>query len=93
MIGSLARVDTKDSTRIMKRLAKHWAHRFAVAEEESYCVIELPAGPLKMEARTSELKLELTAAPESLTRMQEVVAEHVQRMSGSEILQIEWFPA
>lgn len=90
MIESSASVICSQPQKILVRLMRHWAHKFAVEEGEVSCRIELPAGPLVMTAHEDVLTLKSVCKAENAERLQEVVSDHVQRMAGKERLEIRW---
>lgn len=90
MNNSVARVQTGQASRIIKRLARHWGHKFVVVDDGEICRVELPAGPLLMSAENEVLMLRLTCPPEAQERLREVVAEHVLRMASDDSLAVIW---
>ena len=86
---------TPDAARIIRRLCKHWSHKFQVQYDDAEGWIQL-----------NEVKVTLRAAPEHVSvalenpagevpqRLLGVVAEHMQRMAGPEAgLQVTWCEA
>jgi hypothetical protein len=82
---------TPDAGRILRRLCKHWSHKFAVRVDDSSGEIQL-----------NDVRVLLRAAPERLfitlenpqaevpRRLMGVVAEHLQRMAGDQTLEVTW---
>lgn len=83
---------TDDPMRIIRRLCRHWSHKFATQVGEDNGTIQL-----------NEVKVELRAEPGRVTvslenpdgevpeRLKGVVAEHMQRMAGAEPpLDVRW---
>jgi uncharacterized protein len=83
---------TTDAARIIRRLCKHWSHKYPVQIEETSGVIQL-----------NDVSVTLRAGPESIhialenpqgevpLRLTGVVAEHLQRMAGAEQkLDFQW---
>ena len=92
MPASQTIIATTDGSRLIKRLLTHWGHRFEVSFDAEH-------GHVPFDADT---RADFGAGPEALTvriqapdrehleRMQQVVAEHLQRMARGETLQIDW---
>jgi hypothetical protein len=82
---------TPDASRILRRLCKHWSHKFAVRFDDGSGEIQL-----------NDVRVLLRAAPERLfitlenpqaavpRRLMGVVAEHLQRMAGDQRLEVTW---
>ena len=80
-----ARVATPHASRYLQQLCKHWSHKFAVDFTPESGTVALPPGPLTLAASEDALLLTLDVAdPEQVTRMQQVVAEHVDRFAFRE---------
>lgn len=90
--ASTVAIQTQQPERLMKRLCKHWGHKFPVQLEEQQASIELPMGICRMLC-TDILRVELQSDAEQMPTMQQVVADHLQRMASSEELVIDWQPA
>lgn len=89
MLTSSAHIQTQDPQRLMNRLCKHWGHKLPVTLEAQQAEIELPPGVCRMhcaDALTVELKSDAAQMP----KLQQVVADHLQRMAAKESLVIEW---
>ena len=93
MYASRAEITVEDlgPTKLMNRLAKHWAHKFDVELGDSHAVIPLPGANCRMQAEGPQLTATLEADdPEALDRIEAVVAEHLVRMARGEALVISW---
>jgi hypothetical protein len=88
-----ARVATAHGSRYLQQLCKHWSHKYPVEFTPQNGRIEMSAAVLILDADTEGLGLQLTAAPEDLERMEEVVARHLQRFAFKEELTVDWRPA
>jgi len=84
-----ALIVVEQPVRLMNRLCKHWAHKFPVNQDERQGEITLPMGVCRMHC-SDVLEVELETTPEQMSRLQQVVADHLQRMAGKETLVIEW---
>jgi hypothetical protein len=82
---SLASVPTANAARYLAQLCKHWSHRFAVAFDATSGRIALPAGVCRLTAGPGQLGVVIEAADElALTRLETVVAEHLNRFAFRE---------
>ena len=86
-----ATVATANPSRLINRLCKHWSHKFPVRHDEREGEIELSIGICRLRAAESGLNVSLEAESlEQLHQMQQVVAEHLQRMASGESLSFDW---
>ena len=92
MPSSIARIDTTDGSRLIKRLCTHWAHKLEVEYDESRARVAFDADTTAhLAAHPDALEARVTAADEAqLLRFQEVVAVHLHRMARGETLEIAW---
>jgi hypothetical protein len=91
MQRSEARVPTEKAERYLGQLCKHWGHKFAVTQTPQHGRIELSAGLCVLEAEAETLLLRVEAADEALlSRMEEVIARHLERFMFRESPQIAW---
>lgn len=82
---SLASVSTVNAGRYLSQLCKHWSHKFVVAFDKTSGRIDLPAGVCLLTAGPGKLGLVLEAAnDEGLTRLEDVVARHINRFAFRE---------
>lgn len=86
-----ATVPTTSATSYLRQLCRHWAHKFPVTFDDAQGRIELPKAICTLHASPENLKVELAVHDAADTgRMQEVVAEHLQRFGFRETLVFEW---
>ncbi len=92
MPASNATIATADGSRLIKRLLTHWGHRFEVSFDAERGHVPFDADTrADFHATVDALTVRVEAADgERLERMQQVVAEHLQRMARGETLQIGW---
>jgi hypothetical protein len=82
---------TVNATKILRRLCKHWSHKYAVEFDDSDGTIQLRDTRCTLQAMPDRLRVTLASPDDAvLARMREVVAEHLQRMSGDEALAVRW---
>ena len=91
MAKSVAHVPTESGSRYLQQLCKHWGHKYPVSFDPMHGEINLPMGPVRMDATPSELVVALeTEDAAALDRFEGVVAEHVSRFAHRETLQFNW---
>ena len=92
MPASVSRIPTPDASRLIKRLCTHWAHKFEVVFDDGHGRVPFDASTLALlDADPDALHVRIEATDgERLARMQQVVAEHLQRMHRGEPLAIDW---
>jgi hypothetical protein len=90
MTISEAYVTCTNPARLMTRLCRHWSHKFSVELDEGHGSVAFPAGTCAFAAEAGLLQVSLHMPEENQARMQQVVAEHLQRMAGSETLAVQW---
>ena len=81
---------TQNASRVMKRLCRHWSHKFPVTFDDERGVIELNNVRCSMQAYADHLDVTLESEAEVPERLRGVVAEHLQRMAGEETLALVW---
>lgn len=87
----IGHVTTEQPQRLAKRLAKHWAHKYPVTEDQQQLSIELTDfGICLMRYQATGLEIELSAASEQLAELQQVVVDHLERMASKEQLVFSW---
>ena len=90
-VSSSARIKASNPPRLILRLCKHWGHKFPVSFDERQGDVQLSIGRCLMQAQEGELEVRLESSDaEQLQKLEQVVADHLQRMAGAEALSIEW---
>lgn len=94
MPASRAVVPTPNASRYLQQLCKHWGHKFEVTFDPAAGRVALPFGPVEMTASDQALEVLCRIDGEGdLVRMQQVVAEHVNRFAHREgELVFDWQP-
>jgi hypothetical protein len=91
MAQSIAHVATASGSRYLQQLCKHWGHKYEVRFDAKHGEIDLPMGPLVMDAAPEELVISLTTNDAaSLDRFEAVVADHINRFAFREELKYDW---
>lgn len=84
-------VPTPRAARNMTRLCKHFAHKGEVQIDEDHAQVEFTFGSCRMHAEADRLLIDCQAeAGEAQKRLCFVIADHLQRFSGEEALQVVW---
>ena len=86
-----AEVPTKNGSRYLQQLCKHWSHRFEVTFDVTQGVVQLNGAVCRFTAEPERLVLLLEG--KGLDRISGVVAEHLQRFAFREALVVEWAEA
>jgi len=83
---------TADGARVMRRLCRHWSHKFTVRFDDTSGEIQINEVQLAMRVEAERLDLTLeNPAGEVPARLPGVVTDHLVRMAGSEPpLQVRW---
>ena len=82
---------TTEASRILKRLCKHWSHKFAVRFDDASSEIQL--GDVRVLLRAAPERLIVTLEnpqAEVPRRLMGVVADHLQRMATDATLEVAW---
>lgn len=92
MVVVRGRTKTPSGSRYLQQLCKHWSHKFEVefsADEGQVC---FPGAVAIMQARADELLVTIeTEDPDSVERVKETVARHLDRFAFREApLSFEW---
>ena len=93
MPTSQARVPTAEADRYLKQLCRHWSHKFPVEETGGHGVV--PFGEDRVctfEANDEALLMRVaTPDPAALTRLENVVSDHLLRFAFRENLgELTW---
>lgn len=91
MKRSEAEVSTDNASSYLRKLCQHWSHKFTVAYDDQQGTIELPQTlcVLHADAATLRVRLEMEGDGDE-DRMEQVVAEHLQRFGFKETLVFAW---
>jgi len=83
---------TTDAARVIRRLCKHWSHKYPVQMEDTSGVIQLNDVRVSLRATPERMYIALeNPQGEVPLRLTGVVAEHLQRMAGAEhVLDVHW---
>jgi uncharacterized protein len=94
MTISRADVPTENGARYVRQLVQHWSHKFPVRfadEHNAESVVDLPAVKARFHAHPQGIAIVLEyAADTDADRMEQVVAEHLQRFGFKEELRFNW---
>ena len=88
---SRAEVPTANAVSYLRQLCRHWSHKFPVEFDDTHGRIQLPKAIVQLMPSPTALSVYLeVAAAEDQARMEEVVAEHLQRFGFKETLVFNW---
>ncbi|QTF92606.1 DUF2218 domain-containing protein [Halomonas sp. BM-2019] len=88
---SRAEIATESGEKLIRRLCKHWAHKLEVAYQEGEGRVTFEGGTCLMQVEEGKLVVAIEALDEEgLDRLEGVVASHLERMAGDEVLEIIW---
>ncbi|MEO6185817.1 MAG: DUF2218 domain-containing protein [Steroidobacteraceae bacterium] len=81
-----------DAARVIRRLCKHWSHKYPVQMEDASGVIQLNDVRVSLRADAQRMYIALeNPLGEVPLRLTGVVAEHLQRMAGAEnVIDVQW---
>jgi uncharacterized protein len=88
---SRAEIVTESGETLIRRLCKHWAHKLEVEQSDQEGRVTFEGGTCLMQSEEGRLMVAIEALDEeSLDRLEGVVASHLERMAGDEVLEIIW---
>lgn len=90
-----ARVATPNARKHLRTLSNHWRHKFAVVYADHRAHIPF-SETTHVDARADDTGIDvLIRDPDAaaLPRLQDVLAEHLQRFAREETLAFDWQPA
>lgn len=88
---SIAQINTVNASRYLQQLCKHWGHRFPVAFDESQGSVAFDGTTCLFQAAAEQLIITLeTTGEDTLERMEEVVASHLERFAFRDDLVVHW---
>jgi hypothetical protein len=91
MTISSARVATNIPGALIRRLCKHWGHKFPVSYDEHHGDVQLSRGRCVMQVVGDAVQVRLHAeSDKDLEHLERVVGEHLHRMAGKETLTFDW---
>lgn len=87
-----ANVPTKNASRYLQQLCKHWSHKFETDFNAQQGVIAFPMGPIRMSAGEKALTVMIEPTEGAdVDRFKQVVAEHLDRFAFREApLTFDW---
>lgn len=88
---SEAQVSTEHAVSYLRQLCRHWAHKFPVEFTDEQGRIELPAALCLLQSSPAVLQVRLELKSDAdQERIEQVVAEHLQRFGFREQLVFDW---
>lgn len=90
----VASLRTDHANRYLEMLCRHFGRRLKVTFDNHTGQVEFPFGRCALSADDRRLKLVATAASRGdLDKVEEVIANHLERYAFREHPQLEWHPA
>jgi len=88
---SIVHIQTQQASRIAKRLANHWKHKFNIDETEQNFLIHFPNAEVILAPEQDHLTVTIQSTDEftDLNKLENVVLDHLIRM-GQEHLTADW---
>lgn len=87
-----ASTPTVNGSRYLQQLCKHWSHKFEVTFDAKTGRIDLPFGPVTLDAGDDALRVTIELSdPATAEQARKVVAEHLDRFAFREApLAFDW---
>lgn len=94
MTSIIANPETPNASSYMRKLCKHWSHKFEVEFDSNQGVIALGLAKVSLIAKENNLEIQITPDEgAAIERLKEVVERHVDRFAHKEgPLDYEWRP-
>jgi hypothetical protein len=91
MHSSTVQIETSNPSRLIRRLCKHWSHKFEVSFDDQQGHIAFGDAQCLLTAGDGSLTAQVQTEDEAqLAQMETVVADHLQRMSADETFNFAW---
>ena len=88
---SEASVRTESASRYLQQLCKHFGHKMPVEFSPEQGRISLPMGECELAVEDGALRLRVTGDSQAdVSKLEQVVANHLERFAFREDLKIEW---
>ncbi|MEZ6011097.1 MAG: DUF2218 domain-containing protein [Hyphomonas sp.] len=79
-----ATVPTPNAEKYITQLAKHWGHKFPVIEDGGTHIIDFGTAKCFLSTEPNGLKATIEVPGENVVRLEEVVADHLNRFAHRE---------
>ena len=90
-MNHIATIETNKAERLMKALCNHFAQRITASYEGDKGYIEFQDGKCEIAVTPNTMTLQFEAEnADNLSRLQEVIVDHLQRFTPGENIQINW---
>lgn len=90
MSQTTAIVPTKNASRYLQQLCKHFAHKVDVEFTPDAGTVSLPFGTCYLSADTEQLVLKGTSETSNLPRLESFLGDHLSRFAFRENPNIDW---
>ena len=92
MKSSIACIQTKNASRYLQQLCKHFGHKVPVEFSTTRGWVEFPFGWCDLSADEAQITLKSTAQAANLPKLEDVMASHLSRFAFRENPRITWQP-
>lgn len=94
MLKAQAEVTTDKSSRYLKALCNHFNRKVTAEYDDNHGTVQFGFGYCELDATEGKLAIFIQAEDdENFGRVKYVVADHLERFSGEDALQVEWHDA
>lgn len=91
MLFAQGQVKTEKAQRYLKALCNHFSHKVQASYSDDRGHVDFGFGTCEMQAEADRLTLQIQADNnEGFARVKYVVADHLERFSSDEALQVMW---
>lgn len=91
MLTAQAQVRTEKAVRYLKALCNHFSHKVQASYDENTGHVDFGIGSCEMQATNDLLSFQIRCENEAgFNQVKFVVADHLQRFSGEDALQVLW---
>lgn len=89
-----AYVSTVNPSRLINRLCKHFSHKIEAEWSETNGLLTFSIGECRLSTKNGALALECQSpTTDELDELGQVVASHLIRFAGDEMVEVQWNPA
>ncbi|MCA0964757.1 DUF2218 domain-containing protein [Salipiger bermudensis] len=95
MYETTAHITTRNASRYLQQLCKHWTHKFEVAFDQLHGTIDFGGGERTdlIADETGLRALVYADTPEAADKLAQVVENHLTRFAFREDISFDWSPA
>ncbi len=91
MATSQSTVSTENGASYLRRLCKHWSHKFETELQENSGRVHFGEGELiEFSADSEALTVTITADSGAFDKLEHVIVAHLERFAAKETLEFTW---